>query len=160
MHLVSLVLYKMHYVCINVCFFSFLKMDFFCFLSLCVLCQTGLPRCLENQENLGKSGNLKINQKIKEKSGNFIKLTDWQSPYELTSCQFQKQNVYNSGLESHTCDFFANLRKCVIYLCFILWKSMYRSSYYCWIPQSLKFLISKFCKNFGLPVSKFLDFFI
>ena len=52
-----------------------------------------------------KSLNLKIDQKIMEKSGNFIKLTDWKSPIEQTSHQCWKQNVCDSGLESHACDF-------------------------------------------------------
>ena len=44
-----------------------------------------------------KSLNLKIDQKIMEKSGNFIKLTDWQSPIKQTSHQCWKQNMGNSG---------------------------------------------------------------
>ena len=43
--------------------------------------KTGLLGYLENWE---KSGNLKIDQEIKEKSEKFIKLTDWQSPIERT----------------------------------------------------------------------------
>ena len=41
-----------------------------------------LPCYLANRDSWEKSGNLKIDQKVKEKSGNFIKLTDWQSPIE------------------------------------------------------------------------------
>ena len=36
-----------------------------------------------------------------QKSGNFIKLTDWQSPIEQTSRQCWKQNACNSGLKLH-----------------------------------------------------------
>ena len=38
--------------------------------------------------------------KLTKKSGNFIKLTDWQSSIERTSRQCWKQNMRNSNLES------------------------------------------------------------
>ena len=90
-----------------------------------------------------KSGDLKIDQKIRRKSGNFIKLTDWQSPIEQTSHQCWKQNVRNLGLELYTCDFSANLRKCPNYLLFNSWNSEQCSSDYRRFLQSLKFLIAK-----------------
>ena len=94
-----------------------------------------------------KSLNLKIHQKIREKCGNFIKLTDWHSPIERTSCQCFEQNVGNLCLESHTCDFSPNLQKSTNYLLFNLQISANRLSDYCGIPQSLKFLIAICCKT-------------
>ena len=71
-----------------------------------LLGKLGWPGKVREFENWPKkTGNLKINQKIKEKSGNCIMLTDWQSPIEQTSRQCWKQNVLYSGLGSHTCDF-------------------------------------------------------
>ena len=74
---------------------------------------TGLPRYLENWENQEKLGNLKtesekslnlkINQNIREKLGNFIKLTDWQLPIKRTSRQCWKQNVCNLCLFAEIC---------------------------------------------------------
>ena len=49
-----------------------------------VIVKPRLPFYLENQE---KSGNLKTDQKIWGKLGNFMKLIDWQSPIEQTSRQ-------------------------------------------------------------------------
>ena len=94
----------------------------------------------------GKPGKVREFGNWPEKSVNFIKLTDIQSSIEQTSHQCWKQIVHNSGLESHTCDFFPNSRKCTNYLLFNSRKSAYRSSDYREILQSLKFLIAKFHK--------------
>ena len=101
-----------------------------------------MPRYLENRE---KSLNLKVDQKVRKKSEDFIKLTDWQSPIEWTSHQYWKQNVCNSGLKLHTCDFPAKSQKCMIILQFS--EVAYHSSDYGGIPWSLKFLIEKFHKT-------------
>ena len=74
--------------------------------------------CKLTRKSRKKSGDLKIDLKIRKKSGNFIKLTDWQSPIERASHQCQKQNVSNSGLESHTCYFLVNSLKSANYLVF------------------------------------------
>ena len=87
------------------------------------------------------------NQGIWKLTGKLIKLTDWQSPLEKTSQQCWKQNVSNSGLESHTCDFSMNSRKYANYLFFNSRKSAYRSTDYRGIPRSLKFLIAKLHKT-------------
>ena len=106
-----------------------------------------------NWENWEKSGNLKIDQKslgiwkLTKKSGNFIKLTDWQSPIKQTSYWCWKQNVHSSGLESHAHDFSVNSQKYANYADFHGLKSKYLSSGYHGIPQSLKFLIAKFHKT-------------
>ena len=52
-------------------------------LLLTLLFISDFPHYLENKENQEKSGNLKIDQKIEEKSGDFIKLTDNRQLSEL-----------------------------------------------------------------------------
>ena len=91
-----------------------------------------------------------------EKSGNFIKLTDWQSPIERTSHQFLKKNLGNSGLESRVWDFSPD------YLFFNSQESTNRLSDYCSSQQSLKFLIAKFHKTLDcrLRISGFPDLMV
>ena len=93
-----------------------------------------MPCYLENQEKLG---NLKIDQKIRK----FHKI-DCQSAIQRTSCQYREQNVRNSGLELHACDFSCEFAK-MYELLFNFQKSTCLSSYHK-ITRTLKFFIAKF----------------
>ena len=106
-----------------------------------------LPCYLENRENQKKSEFENWPKKIGEKSGNSIKLTDWESPIKRTSCQCWKQNMSSLGLESHICDFSSNSQKSTHYFLFNLQKSANPLSDYCGIPWWLKILIVKLHKT-------------
>ena len=82
--------------------------------------------------------------KLTKKSGNFIKLTDWQLPIKQTSRQCWKQNVGDLGLEITYIGFFCKfteIRKLFIWL---LWDSAIIKISYCKIPQNFGLLIPNF----------------